>query len=310
MSLMSCPPKAVLTTGPASTRQFAPSAHVALQHVRRTLVAPPPLPTKDEEAPPAPARSLPTLGAFHMSLGGEPMNRRSPLRPLAIALSLALVAPGVASGQTAKEKELEARIAQLEAQVQALLQQQQQTEAAVAATRPKPDEARVATASDGKPAIQRSPILTAGNPGSVFSYGGFIKLGAMVTDTGAGAIAEGSAGRMFYVPSTIPVTANGAEPDTDPYTDFHAAFSRFWLAADWTSEGGDKFRGFIEADMFGGGPANLGNEVSTNTHGITIRHAYVTWNKWLAGQTWSNFQDVAALPEAVDFVGVTEGTTF
>lgn len=238
------------------------------------------------------------------------MNRRSPLRPLAIALSLALVAPGVAFGQTAKEKELEARIAQLEAQVQALLQQQQQTEAAVAATKTELDEVRVATASDGKPAIQRSPILTAGNPGSVFSYGGFIKLDAMVTDTSDGAIAEGSAGRMFYVPSTIPVTANGAEPDTDPYTDFHAAFSRFWLAADWTSEGGDKFRGFIEADMFGGGTANLGNEVSTNTHGITIRHAYVTWNKWLAGQTWSNFQDVAALPEAVDFVGVTEGTTF
>lgn len=238
------------------------------------------------------------------------MNRRSPLRPLAIALSLALVAPGVAFGQTAKEKELEARIAQLEAQVQALLQQQQQTEAAVAATKTELDEVRVATASDGKPAIQRSPILTAGNPGSVFSYGGFIKLDAMVTDTSDGAIAEGSAGRMFYVPSTIPVTANGAEPDTDPYTDIHAAFSRFWLAADWTSEGGDKFRGFIEADMFGGGTANLGNEVSTNTHGITIRHAYVTWNKWLAGQTWSNFQDVAALPEAVDFVGVTEGTTF
>lgn len=238
------------------------------------------------------------------------MNRRSPLRPLAIALSLALVAPGVAFGQTAKEKELEARIAQLEAQVQALLQQQQQTEAAVAATKTELDEVRVATASDGKPAIQRSPILTAGNPGSVFSYGGFIKLDAMVTDTSDGAIAEGSAGRLFYVPSTIPVTANGAEPDTDPYTDIHAAFSRFWLAADWTSEGGDKFRGFIEADMFGGGTANLGNEVSTNTHGITIRHAYVTWNKWLAGQTWSNFQDVAALPEAVDFVGVTEGTTF
>ena len=36
----------------------------------------------------------------------------------------------------------------------------------------------------------------------------------------------------------------------------------------------------------------------------------MSWNNWLAGQTWSNFQDVAALPEAVDFVGVTEGTTF
>ena len=33
-------------------------------------------------------------------------------------------------------------------------------------------------------------------------------------------------------------------------------------------------------------------------------------DKWLAGQTWSNFQDVAALPDAVDFVGPTEGTTF
>src|SRR5690606_40103795 len=36
----------------------------------------------------------------------------------------------------------------------------------------------------------------------------------------------------------------------------------------------------------------------------------VSWNNWLAGQAWSNFQDVAALPEAVDFVGPTEGTIF
>src|SRR5690606_5579518 len=162
-------------------------------------------------------------------------NRRSPLRPLAIALTPALDAPGAACGQSAHEMELAARIAQLDAQDQSLLQQQQPTEAAVAAPKTELDEVRAATASDGNHAIQRSPILTAGNPGSVFSYGGFIKLDAMVTDTSDGAIAEGSAGRMFYVPSTIPVTANGAEPDTDPYTDIHAAFSRFWLAADWTS---------------------------------------------------------------------------
>ncbi len=240
------------------------------------------------------------------------MTKRRPLRPLAAAMMIALIAPGVAFGQTAKERELEARIAQLEAQVQALLQSQQQTQATVAETRTQLDEVKVAqgAADDGKPRIQRSPILTAGNPGSTFSYGGFIKLDAMTTDTSDGVIADGSAGRLFYVPSTIPVTANGAEPDTDPYTDFHAAFSRFWLAADHVTEGGDKFKAMIEVDMFGGGSANLGNEVSTNTHGVTVRHAYVSWNKWLAGQTWSNFQDVAALPEAVDFVGVTEGTTF
>ncbi len=232
--------------------------------------------------------------------------RRNSRQLLATAVLVALAAPGVAFAQTAKEAELEARVAQLEAQIQTLLQAQQQQQESITQTQTRLDEVQVAQPA-AKP-VQSKPILA--NPDAVFTYGGFIKFDAMVTDTSDGAIAEGSAGRMFYVPSTIPVTANGAEPDSDPYTDFHAAFSRFWFAADHTTEGGDKFRAFIEADMFGGGTSNLGNEISTNTHGITLRHAYVSWNNWLAGQTWSNFQDVAALPEAVDFVGVTEGTTF
>nr|WP_133001131.1 DcaP family trimeric outer membrane transporter [Luteimonas arsenica] len=232
--------------------------------------------------------------------------RRNSRKLLATAVLVALAAPGVAFAQTAKEAELEARVAQLEAQIQTLLQAQQQQQESITQAQTRLDEVQVAQPA-AKP-VQSKPILA--NPDAVFTYGGFIKFDAMVTDTSDGPIAEGSAGRMFYVPSTIPVTANGAEPDSDPYTDFHAAFSRFWFAADHTTEGGDKFRAFIEADMFGGGTSNLGNEVSTNTHGITLRHAYVSWNNWLAGQTWSNFQDVAALPEAVDFVGVTEGTTF
>jgi hypothetical protein len=36
----------------------------------------------------------------------------------------------------------------------------------------------------------------------------------------------------------------------------------------------------------------------------------VQWRSWLVGQTWSNFMDVATLPEAVDFIGPTDGTTF
>ncbi|WP_298577446.1 DcaP family trimeric outer membrane transporter [uncultured Luteimonas sp.] len=234
------------------------------------------------------------------------MKRRNSRRLLASAVLVALAVPGMAFAQSAKEVELEARVAQLEAQIQALLQGQQQQQESITRTQAQLDQVQVAQPAS-KP-VQSKPILA--NPDAVFSYGGFIKFDAMVTDTSDGAIAEGSAGRIFYVPSTIPVTANGAEPDTDPYTDMHAAFSRFWFAADHTTEGGDKFRAYIEADMYGGGSSNLGNEVSTNTHGITLRHAFVSWNNWLAGQTWSNFQDVAALPEAVDFVGVTEGTTF
>lgn len=235
--------------------------------------------------------------------------RRHSRQLLATAVLVALAAPGMAFAQSAKEAELEARVAQLEAQIQALVQaqqQQQQQQQSITQTQTRLDQVQVAETAM-KP-IQSKPILS--TPDSVFTYGGFIKLDAMVTDTSDGQIAEGSAGRMFYVPSTIPVAANGAEVDSDPYTDIHAAFSRFWFAADHTTQAGDKFRAYIEADMFGGGSANLGNEVSTNTHGITVRQAFVTWNNWLAGQAWSNFQDTAALPEAVDFVGVTEGTTF
>ena len=230
---------------------------------------------------------------------------------LALSVAAALLAPGVALAQTAKEQELEARVAQLEQQVQSLLQAMQTQQATTTQVQAALDQVRVAPpaqpADDGKPKIQGTPILTAGNPGSRFSFGGFVKLDAMYTDTNAGEIPDGTAGRMFYLPSSIPV---GGLAESNGDTDWHAQWSRFWLAAD-SDVAGKKARAYVEMDFFGGGnTAFLGNEVSTNTHGVTLRQAYVQWDKWLAGQAWSNFQDVAALPDAVDFVGPTEGTTF
>lgn len=230
---------------------------------------------------------------------------------LALSVAAALLAPGVALAQTAKEQELEARVAQLEQQVQSLLQAMQTQQATTTQVQATLDQVRVAPpaqpADDGKPKMQGTPILTAGNPGSRFSFGGFVKLDAMYTDTNAGEIPDGTAGRMFYLPSSIPV---GGLAESNGDTDWHAQWSRFWLAAD-SDVAGKKARAYVEMDFFGGGnTAFLGNEVSTNTYGVTLRQAYVQWDKWLAGQAWSNFQDVAALPDAVDFVGPTEGTTF
>ncbi len=232
---------------------------------------------------------------------------------LATAMLCALLLPGAAFAQSAKAypdkgRELEARIAQLEAQVQALIGAQQQQQATIVDTKAQLDQVRVAQAApgDGTPKIQSSPILSAGNPDGRFSYGGFIKVDAMLTDTNAGEIADGSAGRLFYLPGAIPVGGTG-ESSAD--IDTHAQFSRFWFAADGDMQG-HKTRAYLEFDLFGGGSASLGNQASTNTHALTLRQAYVSWDKWLAGQTWSNFQDVAALPDAVDFVGPTEGTTF
>ena len=227
---------------------------------------------------------------------------------LAMAVLATLWLPAAATAQTAKEVELEARVAELERMVQQLVSRPG-AEADAIATAASPGATPAATpASTTKPAIQSAPIMPAATPGTAFSYGGFVKFDAMLSDTTGGEIADGSAGRMFYLPSAIPV-GGAAEAHAD--TDTHAQFSRFWFSADTTLDSGDALRAYLEMDFFGGGSnALLGNEVATNTHGVAIRHAYVQWNRWLAGQTWSNFQDTAALPDSVDFIGPTEGTVF
>lgn len=224
----------------------------------------------------------------------------------ALALAVALALPATALAQTDKERELEARIAQLEQLVQTLVSQQQQTSQQVSEQVTKQVSEQVAAATAAKPAagaMQSARITPNANPNTSFSFGGFIKLDAMLTNTNGGEIADGSAGRLLYLPGAIPVGA--ADEGTD--LDVHSQFSRFWFGADSTLDSGDKLKAYLEFDLFGGA---LGNEVSTNTYGVTVRHAFASWNNWLAGQTWSNFQDVAALPDAVDFIGPTDGTVF
>lgn len=242
------------------------------------------------------------------------------LRTSALTFAIGLCLPGTLLAQTLKERELEARIAELEKIVAGLVAERNVQKAELAEIRENLRSEFYASqaagaaslAADEAALIQEvanvvaAKTMPAASLGTRFSYGGFIKLDAMITRTNAGRIAEGSAGRMFHVPAAIPVGATVKQT----HTDFGAQFSRFWLAADHTSEAGDKLKGYIEADFFGGGGNQLGNETATNTHGVTLRHAYVSWNNWLAGQTWSNFMDVAALPDSVDFVGVTDGTVF
>ncbi|MBB5207670.1 DcaP family trimeric outer membrane transporter [Chiayiivirga flava] len=228
------------------------------------------------------------------------------------ALSAAIVAacalPQTAHAQSERELALEARVAELERMVQSLVSQQQTLTTQQQATAQQLDAMPAARSLPaGTQPVQATSIMPNALAGTRFSYGGFIKFDAMATDTPDGLIADGSAGRLFYLPGAIPV---GGSND-DAYTDVHAQFSRFWFGADSETDNGDKLKAYLEFDLFGGGSnALLGNEVATNTHGLALRQAYVSWNKWLAGQTWSNFQDTAALPDAVDFVGTTEGTIF
>lgn len=223
-----------------------------------------------------------------------------------VALTLALGA-SAAGAQTTKEAELEGRIQQLEAQLAELKALVSAQHAAPAAGTPVAAAPAAAPAVPGAPPppppIQTTTITPGAVPGTKFTVGGFVRTDMLYTQSDDGEIADAATGRDLYVPGQTPV--GGADEGTD--LDAHAKFSRLWFGVDNVSDAGDKVTARVEIDFFGGA---LGNEASTNTYGATIRHAFVGWNQWLVGQTWSNFMDVAAMPEGVDFVGATDGTVF
>lgn len=234
--------------------------------------------------------------------------------PLAACLLVALVAPGMAFAQTAKEQALEARVAELERTVQRLLDSQQQQQTQISQTQQAVTDVRTVQAEQkpavpaGKQPIQVTTITPGAAPGTTVKIGGFIKADFLATQTGDGQLADDATGRALYLPGQTPVAgAGGSGERSDVDYNAHAKFSRFNLGIDNVSQSGDKAGAFFEMDFFGN---SLGNQTATNTYGVTLRHAYMYWNNWLAGQTWTNFMDAAALPEAADFVGPTDGVVF
>jgi len=63
---------------------------------------------------------------------------------------------------------------------------------------------------------------------------------------------------------------------------------------------------FIEMDFYGGG----GNEKVSNSAHPRIRHAFIKYDKWLIGQTWSTFMNTSAIPETADFAAAAVGLVF
>jgi hypothetical protein len=219
-------------------------------------------------------------------------------RLVAATLAAAVLGmPGAALAQTAKEQELEARVAELEK----LVKQMAADKAAAPAAAP-------AAAAPAKPAgapIQATSITPNAAPKTTFLLTGFVKADALWTSTNEGEIADNTTGRDYYVPSLIPIGDPGNDESWDLNT--HVKQSRVNFGTDTILESGDKLSTRFEVDFFG---SITGDQRVSNTYAPVLRHAYVTWREWLVGQTWSNFMDVATLPEAADFIGTTDGTTF
>ena len=139
-----------------------------------------------------------------------------------------------------------------------------------------------------------------------FHYGGIIKFDVIFSQY-SDAQRAGNVGDDFLVPSTIPV-GDGSDKGGVVY-DSNAKFSRLWFKTLTQTEAGE-IKSYIEMDFNGFNDERLTSQSSNG-----LRHAFLSWQNskttsLLAGQTWSTFFNVNALPEAVDFVGPTSGVVF
>ena len=133
-----------------------------------------------------------------------------------------------------------------------------------------------------------------------YKFGGYIKTDVIYSDYGDGS--SSGAGRDFYIPGTIPVGGVG-----ESYLDLHAKESRINFKTNHVLDNGAKLGAFVEMDFLLSGQ---GDERVSNSFAPRLRHAFLTYNNWLFGQTWMTFFNVGALPENLDFVGPAESTVF
>jgi regulator of replication initiation timing len=128
--------------------------------------------------------------------------------------------------------------------------------------------------------------------------GGYVKVDAIhdfnMSRTGSG--------EDFGLYSAIPLD-NSDEDEKGSNTRIHARQTRLNMTATTPTEYGD-LKLFVEGDFFGGG----GSQTSTNANGFALRHAYGELGGFLVGQTWSNYMDLPAYPESLDFQGVSGNT--
>ena len=237
------------------------------------------------------------------------MAQRS-LKKTLLSLSIAAVIGCSWSGSTFADGDnseaLEARITELEALVHKLLQNQQAPVAPAATVDTAAIEAKAEDAAEAKVTAmlgEHEAAVAEKIHKHSFKFGGYVKLDTIYSDFSSGSYA--GAGRDFYIPATVRVGPKDAQGES--YLDLHARESRINFRTTHLLDNGSKLGTFWEMDFQLSGQ---GDERISNSYAPRVRHAFVTYNKWLFGQTWMTFFNVGALPENLDFVGPAESSLF
>ncbi|MEC7118616.1 MAG: DcaP family trimeric outer membrane transporter [Pseudomonadota bacterium] len=229
--------------------------------------------------------------------------RRAPLSVALFSLGL-LLHPNTYATETtsAQLEQLKARITALE---HALANPLPTT--ATAPNTPLQQAIPQTTTTANRASVSTPPVTTphAALGKTEFRYSGYIKLDAIASRFDSGQLNSGNVGRDFYIPARTPVGHAHASQSLD----LHAKQSRLILATSTPQDNGKTIDSHIEMD-FMVNLENKGNKRTTNGYEPELRQAFVKYGDWMAGQAWSNFMDVSALPDTLDFIGAAEGTVF
>ena len=224
-------------------------------------------------------------------------------------LGATTLAASPAYADAAREAKLEARLNVLEAAIfdmraeLAAAHRQQvaaiPTSIAAVAMPHAADPARIS------PAIPTLPATDGFRVGATtVKINGYFKLTAIGSRYSDGAVPTTSLGRDFYLPGTIPIGGLRRGQTFEA----SAKQTRISLSTA-TPIGSHLLKGYLELD-FQTSPGAQGSERTTNGYNPALRRGFITYDNFLFGQDWTNFQYVAALPESTDYVGPTEGTVF
>jgi len=156
-----------------------------------------------------------------------------------------------------------------------------------------------------EPQITNKKVAVGDTKGSIkipgtdtsLAIGGYVKLDAIYNSQSVGGDAGSNLGDQILQPGSIPI--NGDDKEEDQIT-FHARQSRFWLKSFTPTDWGD-LNTYLEMDFFAF--QSPGNERVSNSYSPRLRHAFGSLGPFLAGQTWTTFMNVKALPELNDFGG-------
>lgn len=134
--------------------------------------------------------------------------------------------------------------------------------------------------------------------GTKIKIGGYAKLDVIHDMSGRSADTAATNGSDAAAFRTIPLDSDAAIGKRKHATRLHARQTRINLKTSTPTSWGD-IGSFVEFDFFG----TAGSAAINNPHTPRLRHAFATFNGFLAGQTWTTFQDVTVLANTLDFGG-------